>query len=68
MSEPIKGRAHTPEQKRAIVERLYTLWLTCPALRLGQLLECAHAGTLLYYIEDEDLLALLEDATKEQVG
>jgi hypothetical protein len=49
-----------PEQKRAITERLLALWLEKPALRLGQLLDDAHAGPLLYYIEDEALIELLE--------
>ena len=32
------GRAITPEQKRAIIERILAAWEKKPALRLGQLL------------------------------
>jgi hypothetical protein len=66
MPDPIPGRAATPEQKRAIVERLLALWLEKPALRLGQLLDNAHAGPLLYYIEDEALIGLLEMSVVER--
>lgn len=32
------GRAHTPEQKRELLDRLYVAWLKKPQLRLGQLI------------------------------
>jgi len=32
------ARAHSPEQKRAVIERLYEAWLREPELRFGQLL------------------------------
>lgn len=60
MPDPIPGRAATEEQKRAIIERLLALWQAHPTQRLGQLLDNAHAGPLLYYIEDETLIGLLE--------
>lgn len=56
----IPGRAYTPEQKRAVVDRLYALWLQVPELRLGQVLDLAHAGSLLFYVEDKALLDLIE--------
>jgi hypothetical protein len=33
----IPGRAHTPEQKRELLDRLYVAWLKKPQLRLGRL-------------------------------
>lgn len=66
MSMDIPGRAHTPEQKRAIVERLYAQWLHMPDLRLGQLLALADAGQLLFYVEDEALLELIEMEVKDR--
>lgn len=62
----IPDRASTPEQKRAIIERLYALWLRNPGLRLGQLFEDAAASHLFYYIEDEALLDLLEAWAREK--
>ena len=38
MTNQAPKRAHSPEQKRAVVERLYEAWLREPELRLGQLL------------------------------
>jgi hypothetical protein len=51
------GRAETPEQKRAIVERLLAAWLAKPTLRLGQMIDNAgfRAATALFYVEDEAL-------------
>lgn len=57
------GRARTPEQKRAVIERLYALWLTSPHQRLGQLLvNAAHEGppTPLFNVEDDALVELIE--------
>lgn len=39
----IAHRAQTPEQKREIIERLYTLWQAHPDLRLGQLILNAYS-------------------------
>ena len=59
------GRAATPEEKKAILDRLLTAWLRSPELRLGQLLDNSldfaptpHAD--LFGIEDEPLLAMVE--------
>lgn len=55
-------RAHTPEQKRVVIERLYEAWLVNPRLRLGQLV-CVLAATTSsfsssdpFYVEDDVLL------------
>ena len=52
------NRATTDEQKRAVIERLYTLWCAHPELRLGQLL--ANVSSDLYYKEDVPLMNSLE--------
>lgn len=66
----IKGRAHTPEEKRAIVERLLKAWEKVPHLRLGQFLEnsATVAGSFdrSFYTEDEDLVGALERFAEEQ--
>lgn len=54
----IAYRAHTPEQKRAIVEHLLAVWEKKPELRFGQLLLNAYPN--LYYVEDMDLVEVVE--------
>lgn len=64
----MNDRAITPEQKRVVVERLLAVWEKAPALRLGQLMECArakrkshhHISDDFFYVEDEELAAILE--------
>ena len=60
----MKNRAATPEQKRAVVERILRVWQAQPHLRLGQLLVNLAPGNQpnspLYYVEDEDLVQFLE--------
>jgi hypothetical protein len=51
-------RAHTPEQKWEVIERLYTLWLEHPEYRLGQLIANIYKDP--YNVEDFDLIATLE--------
>lgn len=66
MSLPIPGRAQTPGEKRAVVERLYAAWLAAPELRLGQLITNAllpgsgSATAALYYATDTELGAVTE--------
>ncbi len=36
-----QGRAVTPEQKRAVIERVYTAWCAQPEQRLGQFIDNA---------------------------
>ena len=55
----LEYRAHTDEQKREVIERLYRLWVKCPSLRLGQLIiNCFDMD--FYYTEDFDLIETLE--------
>lgn len=69
----MQGRALTPQQKRAAVERLYAAWLAKSDLRLGQLIAIAThehntengAASLAsmfdpFYVEDEPLIAAAE--------
>ena len=51
-------RAHTPEQKLEVIERLYALWLEQPDLRLGQLIANVYKDP--YNVEDFDLIETLE--------
>lgn len=64
----IAGRAYTDEQKRAIIDRLYEVWVANPELRLGQLIINAvywgHSElstSRLFYREDEQIAQDLED-------
>jgi len=54
----ITDRAATDEQKRVVIERLYTLWCAHPELRLGQLL--SNVSSDLYFREDIPLMDSLE--------
>ncbi len=53
-------RAKTPEEKRAVIERVLAVWLQHPALRLGQLLENVCQDDGLFYVEDSELAERLE--------
>ena len=44
-----------------ILDRLKTLWKKYPDLRLGQLILNVLQDPALYYIEDEELIELLEE-------
>lgn len=44
-----------------ILDRLKTLWKKYPDLRLGQLILNVLQDPALYYIEDEELVELLEE-------
>jgi hypothetical protein len=67
----LPGRALTPEQKRAIIERVLAAWEAHPQQRLGQFigngLGRVTAGKpqedqlrKLYYVEDEAFAEMLE--------
>ena len=58
------GRAETPEQKRAVIERLYAAWLKVPTLRLGQFIYGSTNECDIFGMEDEALIAELERITK----
>ena len=64
----MKGRADTPEKKRAIIDRLYRAWLSRPHERLGQLIEnqIESSPIELFYIEDETLAAAVEKAVGDR--
>jgi hypothetical protein len=66
-------RANTPEQKKAVVERLLAAWLKCPDLRLGQLiLNACPAGreprSWAYNVEDFALLDHVEACATSSFG
>ena len=44
-----------------ILDRLKTLWKKYPDLRLGQLILNVLQDPVLYYVEDEELIELLEE-------
>jgi hypothetical protein len=67
----LPGRALTPEQKRAVIERVLAAWEANPQQRLGQLfVNTVHRAVgnftkeeqvqRLYYVEDETLAEWLE--------
>lgn len=43
-----------------ILDRLKTLWKKYPDLRLGQLILNVLQAPVLYYVEDEELIEILE--------
>jgi hypothetical protein len=59
-------RAATPEEKQAILVRLYEAWVKKPHMRLGQLLvnalrpEEGYGTTAIFYVEDGSLLDKVE--------
>jgi len=60
------GRAETPEEKEIILEILGELWDSNPHLRFGQLIgnvfhSADPGGVALYYMEDFDLVAEMQD-------
>ncbi len=62
----MKGRATTPEAKRAVIERLLAAWMKQPEWRLGQLIEnsLGPRGPATFYVEDEDLARYCEEMAK----
>lgn len=74
MSNRVRGRAHTSEEKRAVVEAVLAAWERWPEQRLGQLirncfsvLECSDANTLAV-IEDQTLVDCLNRFTLGKRG
>lgn len=63
----MSDRAETPEQKRAVIERLLAVWLRTPQQRLGQLLDNVCSGSP-FYVEDERLARLAESHYPEPQG
>ena len=60
------GRAQTPEQKHALLDRLYAAWQQVPELRLGQLVFSATDGQDIFPIEDETLIQTIEEWADER--
>jgi len=64
-------RALTPEQKKAVLDRIYKAWLASPQQRLGQLISnSVHGhreedGSSLYFVEDSTIAAWVEDFVAE---
>ena len=59
----MNDRAETPEQKRAVIERLYAAWLAAPQQRLCQLIANGttfHHCDDIFYIEDLPLVRGVE--------
>lgn len=54
-------RAITPEQKRQIIEQLYSIWLKNPQLRLGQLIWNKFGHMDFFFVEDTDFIQGLEE-------
>jgi hypothetical protein len=49
-----------PKRIDEILNRLKTIWKTCPDVRLGQLIGNCIEGPTLYYMEDKQLVEVLE--------
>ncbi len=77
--ELLKQRATTEQQKREVIERLYTAWLKMPDLRLGQLIgntknhfnqnrtsDLDKHMDFLFYIEDFGLVKEIESFINQQ--
>lgn len=75
----IPGRAETPEQKRAVVERILAVWERYPLMRLGQLLEnsltvesdrinCKGWFQDYFFTEDEDMARIVEQFDRSANG
>jgi hypothetical protein len=65
-------RALLPEQKRAVIEHVYNIWIRkdLDQQRLGQLIDNAmlYSRTNLFSIEDTDLVQILEDFGSNYTG
>jgi hypothetical protein len=61
MPGPVRNRAEEEWQKRDVMEKLLTMWLNNPQLRLGQLLVGAVPASTydLFFTEDYDLVDMV---------
>ena len=57
----VNNRAITDEQKEEVIDRLLTAWKKQPKQRLGQLIYNVCYPMDIFYIEDYDLITLLEN-------
>jgi hypothetical protein len=55
-----------PNRIEKVLNDIERIWKRFPDLRLGQLLLNVARDPLLYYLEDDELLALLEEGYKEK--
>lgn len=62
----LTGRASTPAEKRAVIERIHAAWVATPHQRLGQLIANACCNKFIFYTEDTTLAELCEAFVKEQ--
>jgi hypothetical protein len=53
-------RAITSQQKHEIIDRLFTVWINNPDLRLAQLISIVFGPQDLFYVEDYDFIKELE--------
>ena len=54
-------RANGSEEKKAILDRIYSVWVRNPDMRLGQIVSGGLAMGDAYYIEDRDLIKKIEN-------
>ncbi len=70
MSKHVEGRATLDLQKKEVISKILNVWLSNPNLRLGQLLVNAMSDpsikTDIFFIEDYDLLKLVEEFNDKQ--
>jgi hypothetical protein len=64
----IPGRAGSKADKKDLLSRLLTAWLTYPDMRLGQLIFVATSGRDIFYDEDEPLLREIEEYVRKNRG
>jgi hypothetical protein len=58
------GRALTPAEKRAVIERIHAAWIAVPHQRLGQLIANACRDKFIFYTKDTTLAELCEAFAK----
>ena len=63
----MKLRAKTNEQKKEIVDSIYTAWVKEPELRFGQFL-FLNVSQNLFYIEDYELKGIMENEQEAQIS
>lgn len=66
-TSPIIGRASTPPEKRAVIDRIHAAWCAVPGMRLGQLIANACGGDS-FYTEDTTLAELCDAFAKKEGG
>ena len=59
------GRASTPAEKRAVIERIHAAWCAVPGMRLGELIASSCHEADCYYSVDTTLAELCETLARE---